>query len=352
MTTPTRIAVLESRESLGNGVYKLPFYRALHRAFPGCEITLIVSEGTSAAGAAKPLLGPLLARVIQHAGIEKPRRRAIANIRALGPYDLVLDTRTSVANVLLTRLFLRCDRYVTSLPGFFLTRRPARRPRRSRHWVGRAMQLIEVATGRPADWRGAVDLDPGLREVAAALLPEGPTYVGFCCGASPFGAEVGRVWPLDRFIEAARQAAARGWTPVFMIGPDEAALVERLRTEVPEALFPEVDRTDGRPEIRGPMLAFALGERLAAAVANDTGIAHLLANAGTPMVSLSGPTDSRRFLPWVSPVKAVRARDFGGGEDMRAIPVEAVVAAIGELVAAGRNHPFDPDRARLKHPEH
>ena len=73
---------------------------------------------------------------------------------------------------------------------------------------------------------------------------------------------------------------------------------------------------------------------MAAAVAGDSGIGHLLAAVGTPLVSLFGPTDADRRRPFTPHGVVVRAQDFGGTA-MEAIPVEPVFAAVEALVADG-----------------
>ncbi len=345
------IAVLDSQESLGIGIWKVPFYRALKRAFPGCTITLIVARRTVMAGDdLRALTAPYLDHVIDQAGIEKPLGGAARRLRALPRYDLVFDARTKVLRVVWARLFLSHGAFVSMLPGWWLTTRRMARPARSRHWVDRLMAMVQMATGAPADWRGRIALPDAVRAAAAHLLPGGPVYVGLAPGAAgPY-----KVWPLDRFAELARRQAAAGRRPVFLIGPNEAEMVAPLRAAVPAALFPEIDRSDPYPQVKGPALALALGERLSVAVCNCTGIGHLLANAGTPLVSLFGPTDPRRFLPWVEPVRAVRAQDFGGGERMAAIPVDAVAAAIEPLLAGGAGRPAAavaaPDTAEMERP--
>lgn len=337
---PVRIAVLDSQESLGIAIWKFPFYRAVRRAYPGCEITLVVSKKTMTATSLAGLMPPFVDRVIAEAAIEKPLGQACRNLRALPRFDVVFDARTKVARVIQAKLCLRHGEFVSMLPGFWLTSRRRKRVPRPTHWVGRLMAMLETATGRPPDWQGRVPLPDAAHAAAAALLPAGPIYVAICPGAH--GTE--KIWPMDRFVAAAKHFAARGWQPVVMIGPNEAEMVARLKAELPEALFPEVDRRDGHPEIKGPALALAMGERLSAAVANCTGIGHLLANAGTPLVSLFGPTDPARFLPWGTRVRAIRAQDFGGGEAMAAIPVETVIAAVEEIVAEGDKPVSRPDR--------
>lgn len=327
-----RIAVLDSQESLGIAIWKIPFYRAVKRAWPGARITLITAKKTVVATALREVMRPYVDQVLDQARIEKPVLTAARNLRAMPRYDIVFDARTKGLRVLWAKLFLRHGEFVSMLPGFLLTSRRRGKAARPRHWVGRLMAMLEVATGQPADWRGEVPLPAAAHAAAAHLLPEGPVYVGLCPGAA--GAY--KVWPLDRFIDLGRRVAARGWVPVLMIGPDEREMVPALREALPDARFPELDRSDPHPEIKGPTLALALGRRLAVGVANCTGIGHLLAVAGTPVVSLSGPTDPARFLPWVEPVRSIRAQDYGGTENMAAIPVDPVEAAVIELVAGSR----------------
>lgn len=327
-----RIAVLDSQESLGIAIWKVPFYRAVKRAWPGSTITLITAKKTVVATVLRDLMRPYVDEVLDQAAIEKPVLLAARNLRALPRFDIVFDARTKGLRVLWAKLFLRHGDFVSMLPGYILTSRRRGRAKRPRHWVGRLMAMLEVATGQPADWRGDVPLPAEAHAAATHLLPPGPVYVGLCPGAA--GAY--KVWPLERFIALGQRVTARGWQPVFMIGPNEQDMVPPLRAQLPKAIFPELDRTDPYSEIKGPALALALGQRLTVGVANCTGIGHLLAVVGTPLVSLFGPTDPARFLPWVEPIRAIRAQDFGGGEAMAAIPVDAVEAAVADLVAVGR----------------
>ena len=335
-----RIATLESVESLGIAIWKFPFFRAVKRAFPGCHITHVVSRKTNFTRGLAPLMPGYIDRLIEDAEIEKPLATARRNLKALDHADLVFDLRTKAARVIAARLSMPHTDFVTMLPGWALTTRiRARRPR-PLHWVGRLMAMLEVATGDPADWRGTIALPDAAHAAAAHLLPAGPRYVGLAPGAA--GQE--KVWPLDRFIDLAGVVSAQGLTPVFLIGPAEQAKVAQIRAALPDARMPEVDRADPHQDVGGPTLALALAERLDAAVANCTGIGHLLACAGTPLVSLSGPTDPRRFLPWTEPVRSVRAQNFGGTADMAAIPIDAVLAQVdGVLQDAARGGATGPD---------
>jgi ADP-heptose:LPS heptosyltransferase len=81
-----------------------------------------------------------------------------------------------------------------------------------------------------------------------------------------------------------------------------------------------------------PLLTIALGERLEAALANDSGVGHMLALSGTALVSLFGPTSPAKFAPVSNSLTIVTAQSFGGRE-MHLIPTEAALAALKAALA-------------------
>ncbi len=326
---PPTLAVLSTKESLGDAFFKLPVARALRRAYPDHRISWIVSDTTRYSDALARFITDYIDELIPEAGIERPVGAAIRRLRALPRYSLAFDLRTSVKRVMLARLFLRHDAMVSGMPGYLLSdRRPPRGFRRPRHWQARMLALVEIASGRPADGAGPLPLLPAAAARAADLLPAGRRHVGIVAGASGDW----KTWPLDRFVELASRLAAQGAVPVFLIGPAELDHVERLRQAVPAAIFPDCEPAAGRFADHEVLLA--LGRRLDVAVANDTGLGHLLAAAGTPLVCLFGPTDPARWAPVAERVQVIRAQEFGS-ERLSAIPVDAVAGAVAALMAEG-----------------
>lgn len=322
------IAVIVDREGLGDSLLKLPMLRAVARAFPRHPIWWIATHQTAMAQELAPFVAPLLPRVIDHAGITEPAREVIPRLKQLPPFELVFDTRTRVATVLLARMFLRHRGFYACLPGFVLSdARPPRRWTRPRNVALRGLSMVEAAVQGPVDCSGTLDVSAAAQAVAAQRLPPGPTYVGLAPGSR----EARKNWPLDRFAALARALALRNVTPVFLVGPQERAWLEELRRAAPMALFPEAEPVDPALGIRRLELAIAIGHRLAAAVANDSGVGHLMAAIGTPIVSLFGPSDPQRWQPFADLGVVVRAQDFGGAA-MAAIPVEAAFAAVNALL--------------------
>jgi ADP-heptose:LPS heptosyltransferase len=323
----TPIAVLVDREGLGDALLKLPFLRAIKRGFPERPIWWIATHQTAMEDELKPFVSGLITRVISHAGLTTPIRAAIPRLRRLPPFAQVFDMRTRVGSVLAAKWTLKHHGFYACLPGYLLSdRRPPGRWIRPKGIGERALSLAEAALAGPVDWRGRLDVSAAAQRLAAARLPDGAVYVGLATGSR----EPRKNWPLDRYITLADMLAASGVRPVFFSGPQERDSVDRLRRALPAALFPQIEPV---PDDVGALeFAVAIGRRLAAAVANDSGIGHLLGAVGVPLVSLFGPTDPRRWAPLTAHGTVIRAQDFGG-ETMEAIGADAVADAVRRLIA-------------------
>ena len=163
---------------------------------------------------------------------------------------------------------------------------------------------------------------PAFTPTPPGLLPGGPVYVGLAPGSGG----PPKCWPQENFIALAHAQVERGRTPVFLLGPQEVVWTADLRAAVPEALFPL--QADGVEAAHGfsPLFTMALAKRLALAVSNDSGVNHMLAIAGAPLVSLYGVTTPDKFPPMGERISFLHAADFGGRE-MKFIPVGSVIAA-------------------------
>ena len=315
-------------ELVGDGLIKLPFVRALRAAYPEARITWLAGKGrTVYAEALAPLVAGLIDEVIAEAGIGGHWRELLGRPLPDRAFDLVIDTQRRLLTTLIVRR-IRHRTFISGAAGFgFSDRRPARPYRKPAAMIRQMLDLIEVAIGRPAPAAPPLALDPDLRAEARRLLPDGTgDYVGLAPGA---GGRHKR-WPLARFLEVAAHQVSRGRRPVFVLGPDEAEMVSTVRQAAPEAALPLQAAAAEHLAIT-PMLTIALAERLAAAVANDAGVGHMLAAADCQMVSLFGPTSPEKFAPLTSRLAVLTAQSYGGSE-MTAIPQAAVADALEGLL--------------------
>jgi ADP-heptose:LPS heptosyltransferase len=327
----------DADDALGENVLKLPLLLALQRAFPQARISWV--PGTSGAFYLREALAPLvaggIAEFITDLDIPKDPRQSLPLAWRRGHpilgrhFDLIIDTQRYLGRTLFLR-HIPHRRFISGTWRYFFSnaRPPHPLPLRPPLLVDKLLGLAAAASGRPLAVANPIPLPPAWRARAAELLPAGPSYVGLAPGAG--NKERGKCWPLDGYVALARLQAGRGRVPMFVLGPDEREWTEHLRDAVPQALFPE--QQDGAPG--GPSLVAALGERLAAAVANCSGTGHLLAAGGAPIVSLYGPTRPEKYAPFARASICLKAQHYGS-EQIGAIPLDAVAAAVERQVAVG-----------------
>lgn len=316
------VLIYSMGEVIGDGLIKLPFVAGLRAAFPDARISWCAAKGeTVYAGPLKSVVAGYVDEVILEGRNGARPLDSLPWSKPFGgrAFDLVIDTQENLRRSGVAR------RGVT---GRFVS---AARHARDKDWpvavTDRLARLLSLATDGQGGPRPLVLNNPDAVKAAEALLPAGPTYVGLAPGA---GGQDKR-WPLENYLELARRVVSRGWTPVFLFGPDEAEDATVAAREIPQGLHPERDRVDPYPHVKGPLLVIALAGRLAAGVANDAGPGHMLAAGGAPLLSLQQDRrKSVKFRPAAQRLEMLVAEDYGSGMD--ALPVDAAWAALETLV--------------------
>ena len=323
------LLVYSGIELLGDGVMKLPFLGALRQRWPQARITWLAGKGeTVYAHALAPLVAPLLDEIIENAGIGSHARELLRRPLPGRRFDLVIDTQRRVlTSLILRRIRTRC--FVSGAARFLLSdKRPPRGYERPPRLIDQLLDLVAIAGGAPA--RPSLGLAPGppWSEAAMLALPPGPVYVGIAPGAGG----VHKRWPRERFLALAEAQQRAGRRAVLLLGPDERGWTGELSAALPEALFPLQDRRIAPEIAASPLYTLALAGRLAIAIANDSGTAHLLAAGGAPLVSLFGPSPAAKFAPAARRLELIEAQRFGGS-DMALIPLAAVSEAVERSLA-------------------
>lgn len=300
---------------LGDVVLALPLFHALRERFPSAELAWVVQSEF-----ASLLQGlPGLARVIRF-----ERRAGLrgwlalrAELAQFAP-DLAIDAQGNVKSGFALacsgaprRVGLARTDWREPLGRFALTESAS--PARGAHAFERTLALC-----RYFGVDGTVRRDPGLsraelaraRERAGELEVDASTVL---VQLSP-QADI-RAWPLARYEEFLRDAAAHGTRCIVVSGPSERDEGAELATRVGES--PSVRHWIDQRGLRELAAFFAVSAELGARyVGGDTGPTHLAAACGLPVTVLCGPHSHTRTGPWPvaapskmpSPHSAVRAR--------------------------------------------
>lgn len=332
------IGVIVGRDIIGDALMKLPFLRALRNAFPRAEISWITSQGiTVYAGILRESTKSFIDKIYEcppwlethgtpDAVLKKP---AVGHDNSAVPsFDLLIDTRNRWREALLARK-LPHKIFIAPAARFLLSdRRPSFFRPKLPHLIDQLLEITELASGSRPRATGALPVPEQEMKEARQILREGPVYVGLAPGS---GIRL-KAWPRYKFEKVAISQAQKGRVPVFILGPQELAWYDELQSSVPGAQFPLQNQTIWDPTALTINHTLAIGRLLNVAVANDSGVGHMLAAADCPLISLFGPTDPLKLAPRVTRGMVIRAQDFGSSE-MRAIQWEAVDAAIDRMLA-------------------
>jgi ADP-heptose:LPS heptosyltransferase len=159
---------------------------------------------------------------------------------------------------------------------------------------------------------------------AARLLPDGAPMIGLC----PTAAERRKIWPAERYAELFRRLAEiiPGARAAVFASPSDS---ERYVCADVLAALPGAINLARNLSI--PLLA-ACSNRLALLVANDSGMPHISAAAGTPTLSLFTSPRSDMFAPVGPRTAAVAATAELTEKPMEALTVDTVLAAAVNLL--------------------
>jgi ADP-heptose:LPS heptosyltransferase len=328
---PDTVAIYSCGEVIGDGLFKLSFLQECRRRFPHARITWVAGLSNSVfAGSLASMVVGLIDEVVENARIGTAGQLIDPRPPLDGRrFDLVVDTQRNSLRTLCARR-IRHGTFLSSTGGFWFSDiRPDDARAFPRSLLGQFSFLLDLVSSPPAGPPNSLRLGEQYLSHAAELLPDGPAYVGFAPGAG----DPMKVWPLDNFLELARRQERAGRVPVFILGPDEGALQSCIRAAIPSGLFPATTSADAEgPDVSsGPGLVIALGQRMVAAVTNDSGAGHMLALSQVPLVSLYSKADPQKYVLNV-PRLVILDSKAHGGKDPALIPLEAVARALEKLL--------------------
>ena len=159
-------------------------------------------------------------------------------------------------------------------------------------------------------------LPKNLISEAKRLLPKS-NYIGFSITQGNKYRK--KSWSVYKFISLANKSLIKNKIPVFFIEKNQEQIIEKIKNQVPAALFPETNSN-----LNCPALVTALSSRLDQAVSIDNGIMHMMALANIPMIVLFGPTNSEKFAPKNNYTKILDSKKIHNTSDIDAINVDEV----------------------------
>jgi len=293
-----RILVLRYR-FIGDTILTVPFLRNLRRAEPDAHIVWVVAPGSSDVVRGIPYVDEMLFwdPVTIHADSRGSHRTLgakwsfIKELRAQRFHKAYVLKR-SLSSAIIALLSGARERvgFDTEGRGFLLTKRVPYR--HDRHEVQNFLEVLR-ADGVPVtdDYLESWSTDDEERTASELLSGAGIAAGERFAVLHPFAAIPQRGWHLEDFARLAALLRDDGLRVAILGAPRERGIFEQAREHFGSACADLVGKSDLRTSM-------ALLRRAAIFVGNDSGIMHLAAAAGTPLVALFGPQSPVKFGPW------------------------------------------------------
>lgn len=321
----------DADNALGEQLLKIPLFRTLKQHFPDAIIDYIPCFGkTLGTGPLAAFFEPYVNKMITDIYFTRETKECWKRPKhALFQtyYDVIIDLQHMPQRSWL--LWKVPHSRMISRSFGIIIQKPFPIKRKDRRVCGLLLRLANAAFPQIKSLAYGVDLPDNVKQLATELLPDGKSYIGIApCGGLK---SRGNCWPVDKHIALAQRVADAGHTPVFILGPNEMEEYNIIRESNAPGLI-----TLDMPKFTeyGIPLTVALGERLTAAIANDSGTAHMLAASKVPMVTIYGPTNSKKYIPY-SPISiAADSKIMNDTPDVNSITIDQAWEKLKPLLEA------------------
>jgi len=228
-----------------------------------------------------------------------------------GKFDLIIDLQSKFRNSLILKRLPHEHFYSTTFNNFFSTKKIKYDSKDHIEnlsiFLGEKIKIVNFNSDK---------LPKIFLNEAKKLLPK-TNYIGFSITQ---GNEYRKKsWSIYKFISLANKSLIKNKVPVFFIEKSQEHIIEKIKNQVPGALFPETSS-----ELSCPALVTALSARLDQAVSIDNGVMHMMGLTNIPMIVLFGPTNSEKFAPKNNYTKILDSKKIHGTSDIESITVDEV----------------------------
>ena len=324
------ILVYSGGEAIGDALYKLNFIKNLRYNFPDSKITWLAGQGkTEYSYNLKPLVNNLIDEVVDNLKIGvNPFIEFIKPSPIKKEYDVIIDTQTVVLPTLCLKKIKHKIFLSASAKWIFSDLKPNNFSIKDTSLNDRLNIFIKLINNNEIKYcKKDIKIEDKYIKLSNTLLPKGKTYIGI----SPGAGDKAKIWPLNKFVKLAQGQVNKNRIPVFFLGPDEKNLLEIIKKDVPQAIFPEWTDTAIKSGLKGPILVIALAKKVNVAIANDSGTGHMFAVAGTKLISLFSKHNPIKYAPNTKELIILDSKKWGG-VDPNLIPLQEVEKSINKLL--------------------
>ena len=239
--------------------------------------------------------------------------------KAIEKFDLIIDLQSKIRNTLILKQIPH--KYFLSSCFNFKFSEPVLNIKKGNKIDNTILQAINIVLSKNIKLTdfNLNNIENKFIEESKKLLPKN-NYVGLSITQGNIYRK--KQWPLKNIINLCNILNQNNKIPVFFIEKNNNELKNKILKQVPFSLFPEHESN-----LSCPALVTCLGKRLDFAISIDNGVMHMLALSKVPMISLFGPTDSKKFAPDYEKSIVLDSKELYNTKKISSITVEDVLKA-------------------------
>ena len=319
-----RVLLYNSGGGIGDAIQILPLYNTLKKELKNTKFYYLSSHENHFNSTLKDLNCEIETLNLKikyfgfrwwHALIIKKRLKML-NIES---FDLILDLQSKIRNSLILKIIPH-KKFISSTFNFALSK-PKIKIKKENKITETILKAINILFEKnyELDQYSINKINKKFHSESEKLLPN-KNYVGLSITQGNVYRK--KEWPLDNIIKISNKLLENAKTPVFFIEKKNKELKNKINEILPNALFPEHES-----ELASPALVVCLGKRLDFAISIDNGVMHMLSLSKVPMITLFGPTDSKKFASKYDQSIVLDSKALYNTKNISSITVEDVLQA-------------------------
>ena len=315
--------VFSNGEKIGDGIIKLQLLHEIKKRFPNHKLIWMTNKGSTVYNnQLKNLARFYIDDVIEKVDLNPFFWNKISRNYDLNNafYEYIFDTQKAIYRTVALKRIKSKNFLSSAGNGFFSSfKLDLKKNDTRRYYLNDLLDLLNMLKKDTIDSSFKIIIPENLQNRLKKFFKRDDKYIGIAPGAG----EKNKIWPLEKFIKIGKYFEKNNFKIVLFLGPDEIDIRDKLISEFPDALIPEeiIDNFSNIEIVMGST------KFLTCALANDSGVSHMLSTKHCPLIKLFGPKDSNKFTPEHPNFKSITSKQFNSS-DVKVIPVEEVIRVI------------------------
>tara|TARA_Y100001970_G_scaffold90703_1_gene114404 strand:+ start:9971 stop:10954 length:984 start_codon:yes stop_codon:yes gene_type:complete len=323
------ILVFSNGEKIGDGLIKIPLLHEIKKRLPEHKLIWMTNNGVTVYNSQlKNIAFQYIDQIIEKSELSPffwqkiSKKFDFNNVK----FEYILDTQKALLRTIALKR-IQTSLFISATASFYFSDKKIKYTDKNKirkYYLEDLYDLLNLIKIDSIDQNFKIPIPNNLQNKLSKIFKKNNSYIGIAPGAG----EKNKIWPIENFIEVAEYFEKKFYNLVFFLGPQENSIKKIIKEKFPKSIFPEENIND----FSGPEIVMASTKHLSCALANDSGVSHMLSTNLCPVLKLFGPKDSSKFTPIKNTLHTISAKEFGSN-NIEVIKSKIVINKMEKLLS-------------------